>query len=172
MTPIVAKSHCNGRRLSAQPAACNPANGEGSASSRPPSRRARVFDRIRSRPRPRPRPRWPHKVERPRSRAVFALVPHIRAIQDARYRPADQRHPRPQASSSYAAPSPRPSNPLTSRSYPSPILPAVSSLRGFRTPAPSGSPNRRERGRRPKPFSIAVTALRRRRPSTVPVSLT
>ena len=37
-----------------------------------------------------------------------------------------------------------------------PFLPAVSSLGGFRTPAPGGSPNRRARGRRPKPFSIAV----------------
>ncbi len=37
-----------------------------------------------------------------------------------------------------------------------PFLPAVSSLRGFRTPAPRLSPDRPAKGRRPKPFSRAA----------------
>ena len=98
----------------------------------------------------------------PRSRAVFTLVPHLRAIQNAR---ASSCRSTPSAASSFIRSRtrirPRPSNPHRSRSHPRPFLPAVSSLRGFRTPAPGGSPNRRAKGRRPKPFSIPVGWRRR-----------
>ena len=130
----------------------------GPSPRRPPSN---VFDRIRSRPRPRPRPRWPHKVDRLRSRAVFALVPHIRAIQDARHRPADQRHPRPQASSSDAAPSPRPSNPHSVALLPEPHPSRGFLLARLSNAGPRRLAQRRARGRRPKPFSKAVTSVSR-----------
>ncbi len=82
------------------------------------------------------------------SRSSLTFTHYIHAIQYARHRSVDQRHPPPQASSSADAPSPPPSNPHSVA-----LLPAVSSLRGFPTPAPGGSPDRRATGRRPKPFS-------------------
>ena len=58
---------------------------------------------------------------------------------------------------------PRPQNLHRSRpAKPRLFLPAVSSLRGFRTPAPRPVPASPAKGRRPKPFSLAVMRNRDR----------
>ena len=69
----------------------------------------------------------------------------------------------PPASGPPAALRPRPANPHRSRPKPRLFLPAVSSLRGFRTPAPRLSPTSPAKGRRPKPFSEAEVSPKRKR---------
>ena len=83
--------------------------------------------------------------------------PHMLPTEEARLR----RWPRHNCAPSGCAPThaicwpPRnPHRPRPTKQRPS--SPRFSSLRGFRTPAPGGSPNRRARGRRPKPFSISA----------------
>jgi hypothetical protein len=70
-------------------------------------------------------------------------MPRICTIEQARHRPSDRRNLRPTASGPTPALRPRPANPHRSRP-PEPFLPAVSSLGGFRTPAPAPRLHRRK----------------------------
>ncbi len=109
--------------------------------------------------------RCPHDLRRLSPTAAPTPAPRILVPEKARRLRSHRQQCAPPTPEAPPALSPRPQNPHRSRPTKQPLfLPAVSSLRGFRTPAPVlAQPS--AKGRRPKPFSEAAADRDRRRRS-------